>query len=164
MARLDASFDSSQVEPQTGDFAPLPAGEYQVRVASSELKPTKAGDGQYIKLRLDVIGPTHAGRVLFSNINIRNKNPKAEDIGRQQLSSICRAIGVPVLNDTDELIGGTLLVKVTVKSDEYGEGNEVKAYKAIGGSVAPAVSAPPRAASAPTAPAAGGAAPPWARK
>lgn len=158
MANLGQGFNANDIPEDTGGFSPIPAGEYQVNIANAELCNTKAGTGQYIKLRLDVIGPTHSGRVLFSNINIRNPNPKAEEIGRQQLGSIMRAIGVPSLTDTDQLIGGKMSVKVTVKSDEYGEGNEVKAYKALSGSVAPKPSA------APAAPAATGSAPPWARK
>ena len=159
MANLGESFNANDMpEGGGGDFAPIPAGEYQVSVNSANLNTTKAGNGQYIKLRLDVIGPTHAGRVLFANINIRNPNPKAEEIGRQQLGSIMRALGIASLTDTDQLVGGCLAVKVTVKSDDYGEGNEVKAFKAIAGSAPPVPSAAP--APAPAA----GKAPPWAKK
>lgn len=156
MANLGETFNANEMPESTGDFAPLPAGEYQVKVADATIQTTKAGTGQYIKLRLDVIGPTHAGRVLFSNLNIRNPNPKAEEIGRQQLGAVMRAIGLPSLQDTDQLVGGHMLVKVTVKDDEqYGSSNEVKAYKAMAGSPAPAA----KPAAAPAA-----SAPPWARK
>jgi hypothetical protein len=159
MANLGEGFNASDMpEGGGGDFAPLPAGEYTVSIAKAELCNTKKGDGQYIKLRLDVIGPSHSGRVLFSNLNIRNPNPKAEEIGRQQLGSVMRAIGVASLTDTDQLIGGKLSVKVVEKDDEYGKGNDVKAYKALAGSSAPAPSAMA------SAPAASKSAPPWAKK
>ena len=98
--------------------------------------------------------------MLFCNINIRNPNPKSEEIGRQQLGDILRALGIASLTDTDQLVGGVLSVKVTVKSDEqHGDGNDVKAFKAIEGS------APPMpVASAPAAAKPAGSAPPWARK
>lgn len=158
MAFLGESFNADDLPQDTG-FGALPAGDYQVSIASADLTDTKAGTGKYIKLRLDVVGPTHAGRVIFCNLNIRNPNPKAEEIGRQQLGQVIRAIGVPSLTDTDQLIGGQMIVKVTVKHDEqYGESNEVKGYKAVSGSVPPPASRPAAA------PAAAVSAPPWARK
>ena len=158
MAVLGESFNADDL-PQDTVFGAIPAGDYQVSISAADLTDTKAGTGKYIKLRLDVVGPTHAGRVIFCNLNIRNPNPKAEEIGRQQLGQLIRAIGIPSLTDTDQLIGGQLAVKVVVKNDEqYGEGNEVKAFKAISGSV------PPAAARHAAAPAAAGSVPPWARK
>ena len=161
MANLGETFSAADLpQGNGGDFTPLPAGWYNVRISESGIATTKAGTGQYIKNRLDVIGPTHAGRVLFCNINIRNPSPKSEEIGRQQLGDILRALGIASLTDTDQLVGGVLSVKVTVKSDEqHGDGNDVKAFKAIEGS------APPMpVASAPAAAKPAGSAPPWARK
>lgn len=124
--------------PEAPDFSPIPAGDYHVKIVEASLESTKAGTGQYIKLRLDVIGPSCQGRVLFTNLNIRNPNPKAEEIGRQQLGAIMRAIGLASVSDTDQLIGGQIIVTVKIKVDEqYGEQNEVKAFKAPQGSPAP---------------------------
>jgi len=148
---------------QSGSFEPLPAGDYQVAIESAEIKDTNDKTGQYIKLKMKVNGPTHAGRVVFSNLNIRNKSPKAEEIGRQQLGDIMRAIGLATLTDTDQLIGGSLVVKLAIKpaDGQYEAGNEVKAYKALQGSVAPA---PAFAAPAPSQQPAAASAPPWAKK
>ena len=139
MAFLLEAFDVNEL-PQgtTGNFEPLPAGWYTVTITQSELKPNKAGTGQYIKLRYDVTGPTHQGRVVFGNLNIKNPNQKAEEIGRQQLGDIMRAIGLAKVTDTDQLIGGNLSIKLDVKTDEkYGDSNEVKAFKSVSGSAAP---------------------------
>lgn len=142
----------------TGDFSPLPAGEYTVRIAEAGIQATKSGTGQYIKLRLDVTGPTHQGRVVFTNLNIQNASQKAEEIGRQQLGAVMRAINLPSLQDTDQLVGGELIVKLSVtKSEQYGDGNDVKAFKAISGSSAPM----PSPASQPATAASGK--PPWAK-
>lgn len=139
MAQLGYTISQNDLpEDNGGDFSPLPAGEYSVKIADAEICNTKAGTGQYIKLRLDVTGPSHQGRVLFSNINIQNPSQKAEEIGRQQLGSIMRAINLPNLADTDQLIGGEMSVKVTIrKSDEFGDQNDVKSYKSLNGSTAP---------------------------
>ncbi len=137
MSFLGETFNVGDV-PEAQGFDPIPAGWYTVVVAGAELKDTKAGTGQYISVRFDVTGPTHEGRVVFTNLNIKNPNPKAEEIGRQQLDSLMRAIGLASVGDTDQLIGGNCSVKVTVKNDEqYGDGNEVKGYKAIEGSTPP---------------------------
>ena len=155
MAFLGTTIRADELPESTGgDFAPIPAGEYTVSIASADLTPTKDGSGQYIKLKLNVIAPTHQGRVLFSNLNIRNQSAKAEEIGRQQLGAVMRAIGLSTIEDTDQLIGGVMDVKVTIKAatDQYPAGNEVKAYKPLSGA-APAkpqqAAAQPQQAAAP---------------
>ena len=126
------------------------------------VKTIGAGNGQYIKMRYDITGPTHQGRVVFSNLNIKNPNVKAEEIGRQQLGDIMRAIGLAKVVDTDNLIGKQIGIKVSIKDDpKYGLGNEVKGFKSVSGSTVPAVGAMPVKA---VAPAPVKAAPPWVRK
>ena len=156
MAFLNETFDIAEMPvAEQRSFDPVPAGWYTAAIAGAELKTTKAGTGNYIAVRFDITGPSHEGRVVFTNLNTRNPNPKAEEIGRAQLGDIMRATGVAKLEDTDQLLGGNLKIKVTVKNDPtYGPGNEVKSFEAIEGS------APPKAA----APAAPSAAPPWASK
>ena len=91
--------------------------------------------------------------MLFSNLNIRNQSAKAEEIGHWQLGAVMRAIGLATIEDTDQLIGGTLIVKVDIRtSEQYGAQNEVKAYKPLSGA-APAkpqqAAAQPQQAAAP---------------
>jgi len=138
MANLGQTFNTDDLPAGSGgNFEPLPAGWYQVTVAGAELKTTKAGTGEYISVRYDVVAPTHQGRVVFGNLNIKNPNPKAEEIGRQQLGNLMRAIGLANVSDTDQLIGGNCSIKLSIrKSEQYGDNNDVKAWKAIdGGSV-----------------------------
>jgi hypothetical protein len=162
MAFLEESFDVNELPQGNSNYDPLPAGWYTATITQAELKDTKAGNGQYIKLRYDITGPSHQGRVVFGNLNIKNPNPKAEEIGRQQLGEIMRAIGLAKVTDTDQLIGGQISIKLEVKNDaQYGASNEVKAFKSVSGSAAPAASPASPAAAAP---AATKAAPPWAKK
>lgn len=157
---LGESFVASQMPVSESNFDPLPAGWYQVRIAGAEVKSTKAGTGQYIAVRYDVVGPTHQGRVVFGNINIRNPNPQAETIGRQQLGELMRAIGLESLQDSDQLVGGNCSIKLAIRKDEqYGDSNDVKGFKSVGGSQAPA----PAGQSAQSSPASS-ATPPWMRK
>jgi hypothetical protein len=170
MAFLNEEFNVNELPQGNGNFEPLPAGWYTATISQSELKATKAGNGQYIKLRYDITGPSHQGRVVFGNLNIKNANPKAEEIGRQQLGDIMRAIGLAKVTDTDQLIGGQIAIKLEVKEDaQYGASNEVKGFKSVSGSAAPA--ATPSAGFGPANAGLGAsgqqtakAAPPWAKK
>ena len=162
MAFLDEEFTLDTLpKGNTGNFEPLPEGWYNATITGAEVKATKAGDGKYIAAKYTITGPSHQGRVVFGNLNIKNASTKAEEIGRQQLGEIMRAIGLAKVTDTDQLIGGNLGIKLVVKTGEYA-GNEVKGFKAIGS--APAAVAPFK----PVGPAAGAApaksAPPWAKK
>lgn len=157
MASLSQSFNVSELPEASKDFTPLPAGWYTATISGAEIKETKAGTGEYIAVKYSITGPTHQGRVIYGNLNIKNPNPKAEEIGRQQLGELMRAIGLARVDDTDQLIGGSLSIKLEVKlSEQYGDGNEVKGYKAVAGGSMPTLAA--------SAPAAAKAAPPWAAK
>jgi hypothetical protein len=160
MGFLDEALSVEDLPVSETSYEPIPAGWYNATITSAELKNTKVGGGQYIRLRYDVTGPSHQGRVVFGNLNIRNASPEAERIGRQQLGEVMRAIGLARIQDTDQFVGGALSIKVAIKeSAQYGAQNEVKGYKAIEGAKAPA--AAPKAAA--PAPAAAKAAPPWAK-
>ena len=162
MAFLDEEFTLDTLPKGTSNFEPLPEGWYNATITGAEVKPTKANDGKYIAAKYNITGPTHQGRVVFGNLNIKNASIKAEEIGRQQLGEIMRAIGLAKVTDTDQLIGGNLGIKLVVKTGEYA-GNEIKGYKSLG-SVSPAAVAPFK----PVGPAAGApaakSAPPWAKK
>lgn len=167
MAFLGQTFDANELpQGNGGNYDPLPPGWYTATINKADLQPTKDGSGQYIKVRYDITGPSHQGRVVFGNLNIKNASAKAEEIGRQQLGELMRSIGLAKVTDTDQLIGGVLQIKLDVRAatDQYSAQNEVKGFKAITGS-APTFAAPAAspAASAPAAQAATKAAPPWAK-
>jgi hypothetical protein len=156
MAQLDETFSADTLPVSDRNFEPLPAGWYSAVVNGAEIKVTKAGTGKYIAVRYDITGPTHQGRVVFGNLNIKNPNPTAEKIGREQLGEIMRAIGLATVQDTDQLIGGQLMIKLEIReSEQYGNSNDVKGFKSSG-------SAPAAAAAKAAAPAK--AAPPWVKK
>ena len=164
MAFLGQTFDANELpQGNGGNYDPLPAGWYTATITAAELKPTKDGSGQYIKIRYDITGPTHQGRVVFGNLNIKNASAKAEEIGRMELGNLMRAIGLARVTDTDQLIGGVLQIKLDVRAatEQYPAQNEVRGFKAITGS-APTFASP--AASAPAASAPAKATPPWAKK
>lgn len=121
------------------NFDPVPAGEYTARCNAAEIKKTKAGNGTYIRAEFEITGPDHAGRRIWTNFNIQNANPQAESIGRQQLAQYGLAIGQPSLSNTDQMIGGQCLIKVTIRParGEYGPDNDIKGFKSLSPSALP---------------------------
>lgn len=131
------NFDVSEYQDFGGSFEPLPIGEYELMATKCDLKNTKAGDGQYFSTTFEVLGPTHAGRFVFSNYNIVNPSAKAEELGRMQLSSWARAVGKPNASDTDDLLNLPFigLIGIEKGTGDYKDKNKIDGYKAKIGSV-----------------------------
>jgi hypothetical protein len=157
--KLGETYSAAELQPSQS-YELLPAGWYTAIITDAELKDTKAGTGKYIKVRYDITGPSSQGRCVFGNFNISNPNPKAEEIGRQQLGDLMRALGLAAVNDTEQLLNGHLTIKIDVRpgSGDYGPQNEVKGWKSSTGSM------PPLPASAAPAGVSGAKPPPWAKK
>lgn len=164
MAFLGEAINADDLPQSDRNYDLIPDGWYQATITKADLGMTKSGTGQKIDIRYDIVGPTMQGRVIFASVNIRNQSQKAEEIGRQQLGEIMRAIGLAKVEDTDQLIGGQVQIKIKIKEPSerdkaagYTDNkNEVSGWKAITGAMAP--SPAPAATSAP-----GGAKPPWAK-
>lgn len=164
MAFLGETFDTAAM-PEGRSYDPVPEGWYNATIVKADVMPTKSGTGTKIDLRYDITGPTQQGRPVFSALNIRNQNPKAEEIGRQQLGDIMRAIGLARLEDSDQLIGAQLQIKVkhrapsdADRANGYNETRvEVGGWKALAGAPMPAPAAKPAA------PVAAAGKPPWAK-
>ena len=159
MASFD--FDASSVPATDKSFEVLAPGWYTASITGAEVKQTKSGTGSYLRVEYTISGPTGAGRKVWSNYNVRNENSKAESIGREQLAELCRCIGLVRVNDTDQLLGENVSVKLKVReaSGGYDAQNEVQAHKSLEGSAPPA----PVAAAAPKAAPKAGPKPPWAK-
>tara|TARA_B100000609_G_C16817547_1_gene234165 strand:- start:10 stop:480 length:471 start_codon:yes stop_codon:yes gene_type:complete len=128
MANLNG-FNASQVEPSQ-DFEPIPAGKYLAVITESESKPTKNGSGEYLQLTFQILDGPYKGRCVWARLNLKNPNPTAVHIARQELSSICRAVGVMQPNDSVELHNIPLVITVKLKKrDDNGDmSNEVRGY------------------------------------
>jgi hypothetical protein len=161
MAFLGETFSTDSLPVSDRSYDLVPEGWYNATITKAELNNTKAGTGQKIDMRYDIVGPTHQGRVVFGTVNVRNQSQKAEEIGRQQLGEIMRAVGLAKIQDTDELVGGSICVRVKIKPAEngYDARNEVTGFKSASGALpqVTSTSAPEPTASV------GGAKPPWAK-
>lgn len=128
MAGLNG-FNANQVEPSQA-FDPIPAGKYLAVITESEMKPTKNGSGQYLQLTFQILDGPYKGRFLWARLNLQNPNPTTIQIARQELSAICRAVGVMTPGDSTELHNIPLVIAVRQKKrpDTGDIGNEIRGY------------------------------------
>lgn len=133
MATLNFGFTSEEAQAAQNDsYAALPSGNYIAQVERSEVKTTKDGTGSYLSLGFKVIDGEYAGRVLFGNITLTNKNSQAQEIGRKQLIKLSTACGLGHLQDSEQLHGIPVMIKVSDSRVYEGEKqNDIKDYKAV---------------------------------
>lgn len=139
MAFLPTAFDARTVAPAV-EIGALPSGEYLVAITDSSFESTKMGDGQFLKLVFTVLDGEHKGRQIWDRLNLVNRNPTAVEIAQRALSAICHATGVLTVADSSQLHDRPLVIKVKYvpPAGDFGEKNEVKAYKSAAvGSPAP---------------------------
>jgi hypothetical protein len=162
------NFNAANVEPQQS-FDALPAGRYEVIITDSEMKDTKAGTGEYLQLTMEVIGDSkHAGRKLWSRLNLVNPNATAVGIAERELSAICHCVGIITPADSEELHDRPLIVDVIQELNPMSgqQTNRIKGYSQADGSPAASKPAPKAKPAAPAGFATGKVAPaaPWAAR
>lgn len=150
MALLDMQFDQTEIQDaHKNDFDPIPAGTYTAEITRSEIKDNASGSGNRLSLGLKIIDGTHAGRLIFQDITLRNNNQIAQQIGRKQMAQLVSACGKSSVQDSSDLHGIPMEIKVAIKIDKTGQydpSNEVKKFAAIAGS-RPQFSSQPQASS-----------------
>jgi len=129
MANLNG-FNAAQVEPSQ-DFEPIPAGKYLATISASEMKPTKSGGGQYLELTFQILDGPFKGRLVWARLNLTNSSPTTVQIARQQLSALCRSVGVMTPKDSTELHGipVTIAVKLKTRKDNGEPTNEIRSFE-----------------------------------
>lgn len=162
---FQGGFNSAEVDPaKPRDYSALPAGPYDAEITNADVKDTKAGDGKYLEVEHTVISPEqYAGRKVWARINLVNPNEQAQQIGREQLSALCHAVGIPVLKDSDHLLGKILRIRLKIdRKDPSNPRNDVTGWEQHGGT-APPVNTQRPAANAPAPAAAPAKKAPWQR-
>jgi Protein of unknown function (DUF669) len=181
MAVLEQDFNTDQIPEDDRNFDPLPAGDYQMQVIASEVKATKANNGdQLLELTLEIVSGPLERRRIWDRLNIRNQNADAQRIAQRQLADLCLAVGIVTLRNTDELHFKPFVGRVGVrvdKSGQYGPQNTVRyrqrgntpptnkpaSTTGGGGATTTAAASSPTPNAAPPQRAAAGSARPWSR-
>jgi hypothetical protein len=108
------SFDANAF-PVGDPLEPVPNGRYQVMIIDSQWKVTKAGDGHYLQLCLQVTEGKYSGRMLWLRLNLDSPDPVVVDLAANTLACVCRAVGVPKFDDPSELHDRPFSVRVSRK-------------------------------------------------
>ena len=134
------NFNAEGIEPMQSCEA-LPSGSYVAVITDTEMKSTKAGNGEYLQITFEVEDDgQYNGRKLWARLNLNNANKKAEEIAARELSAICAALGIGGIEDSDELHGQALVVDVGVEENPTNGKltNRIKGYSGIKKSPKPA--------------------------
>ena len=152
MATLNFSTEGIEPAAPAGVFPP---GKYVLEITDTDLKPTKAGDGEYLSVEFTVDEGPHKGRKVWENFNLSNPSAEAERIAKSQFAALCLAVGRPRVGDSIELHGAkfTGVVGLEKRKDNGEDKNRVRGYEPLSSA----------AGAQKAAPAAGKGAMPWAK-
>lgn len=122
----------------------IPVGTYGAVIESAEMRETRTGTGQFLALGFSLQGNAQYDNArVWTNLNLFNQNPKAQDIGRKELRRLADALGMSNIVDTDEVIGKRLNIKVGIeKSEGYDDRNTVKAFLPLQDAAIPSFAQP----------------------
>ena len=151
LTNIMGGFNADEYEEQPEfDNSPLPAGEYYAEIADATVKETANKKGTGCNVTFDILGDVHdksgKGRKLFAWFTLQHENDMAQSIGQREFHALRLAVGKPTANDTDELLGANLVIKVGFDKKDATR-NQIKKYTAVDGFQA----APPEAKPQPTA-------------
>lgn len=126
MVQLAQPVNCNEVEP-AGTFHPF-EGTYLAQIVDSQMKPTKAGNGEYLALKVEVLEGEHKGRTVYDNLNLNNPSEKAMEIAYQTLSAIGHATGVMNITDSEQIHHKPMRVTFAVD----GSYTRIKGYEPAG--------------------------------
>lgn len=133
MAQLGQKFDATAHDTTQRDYEELPNGIYKLEIEASDVVPTSTGSGTILKTTMTVVEPEdYKGRKIFNNYNLENKNAQAQEIGQRQFASLCRAIGIADVEDSEDLHFHAFTAKIALgkpsKDGQYPARAEIKRY------------------------------------
>lgn len=133
MANLGQTFDATEHDTTQKDFEELPNGIYRLEVTESDVTPTKDGRGTILKATMEVLEPeAYKARKLFTNFNLQNPSPVAEKIGKEQFASLCRAVDLTTVSNSEMLHNRSFVAKIGLgkasADGKYPARAEIKRY------------------------------------
>ena len=146
MAQLN--FKASNVEITPRSYEALPEGDYEMIVTRSDTKPTKAGNGHYLELEMQIVAGPFSGRRHWERLNLDNLSQQTVKIAQEQLARLCMAVGLNEIEDSEELHDLAFIATIgTDKKDPTR--NVIWDYKPAAATAAARVQVKPAAATAP---------------
>lgn len=146
MAKIN--FDATQIAITERAYSPLPDGEYEMMVIKSDTKSTRAGNGHYLELEMQVLSGNHSGRRHWERLNLDNPSQKTVEIAKEQLARLCHALGLPHVDDSEELHDRPFIAVVSIDKKDP-TSNRIYDFKPVEGAAPTAVAVKPAAVAAP---------------
>jgi hypothetical protein len=114
-----ASLDCDLSTVPDSNFAPLPAGDYQMMVVNDEEKTSAAGT-RYVSWTLEVISGEYKGRKIWENLNLYHEKPDVRNISLTRVKSVAIAVGIPAdqVKSTEQCLNKPFLATLGVKDDK----------------------------------------------
>ena len=100
---VQLNFDATQHAPLDND--PIPEGWYNFIIDLFQVL-TKDGKPNHLCAPIcvcSVMDGPHKGRKVFIGLNIRHTNIQTMEIANRELTSIAQAVGLPYIQDTQQL-------------------------------------------------------------
>ena len=116
------------------DNTPVPPGDYHVVIFDSEQRKNNQGTGKWLRLGFEIKGGPQEGKDSSIFYNIEHSNPVAEKIAVEELSRLCRAIGLSGTAENEEdILNNELIVetKIDVDKRDATERVAIKKYKPL---------------------------------
>lgn len=133
MANLGTKFNAQDHDTEQRDYEELPNGIYSLEIEASDVAPNKAGTGTVLKTTMSVIEPeSYKGRKLFTQFNIEHDSPQVQEIAQRQFASLCRAMSIDSVEDSEQLHFLAFTAKVGLgkpsKDGQYPARAEIRRY------------------------------------
>jgi len=146
MAQLN--FKASNVEITPRSYEALPEGDYEMIVTKSDTKPTKAGNGHYLELEMQIVAGPFSGRRHWERLNLDNLSQQTVKIAQEQLARLCMAVGLDDVADSEELHDRAFIATVGIDKKDATR-NVIWDYKPAAATAAAPVQVKPAAVAAP---------------
>lgn len=142
----------------SGSFAPIPDGDYELKVLEATATTTSTGKPMY-KVKFEVQSGPHAKRLVWDNLVVSKESSAALGFFFRKMAAMGLGKEYFAQSPSDEqvaaaLLGRTLVGKIGPKTNNNNgkPGNEIKEYRPSGNAFnAPAPSAPVAPAAPPVA-------------
>jgi len=103
MAQLGTRFNAEEHDTTQREFGPID-GDCRLEVIESDVGRNGKDTGTLLKLTFQVNAPDeYKGRKIWTQINVEHESAQTQEIGQKELASLCRAIGVREVSDSEEL-------------------------------------------------------------
>jgi len=115
----------------------LEPGWYPLMVVNTEVKKTKAGDGEYLNVQQIVADGAQKGFTVWSIINWDNPNQMAQDIALRQWHNLRQVVEASLeaeIEDTEDMHGTIIEGLIGIqksKNPQYEDKNIVKKWRVL---------------------------------